>query len=218
MKKIINSLLFAAIVLTMSACFEITEEVTVNKDGSGNYTNIMDATKLSEQMQMIAAFDSTGQMVPKLKYTLDSTFAETFKKYAQLKGVSKVVADTSKPYIYKVSLNFTDVTALNEVINLDKKDDAMKNVYAWKKGQLTRKDFALNLDDMKMEDESQKEMAKSMLEGMKYTIILNLPGKVKNSTNKQAKISDDQKTVTLVCNLLDVIDKKVDLGNDVTYK
>ena len=218
MKKIINSLLFAAIVLTMSACFEITEEVTVNKDGSGSYTNIMDATKLSEQMQMIAAFDSTGQMVPKLKYTLDSTFAETFKKYAQLKGVSKVVADTSKPYIYKVSLNFTDVTALNEVINLDKKDDAMKNVYAWKKGQLTRKDFALNLDDMKMEDESQKEMAKSMLEGMKYTIILNLPGKVKNSTNKQAKISDDQKTVTLVCNLLDVIDKKVDLGNDVTYK
>ena len=218
MKKIINSLLFAAIVLTMSACFEITEEVTVNKDGSGSYTNIMDATKLSEQMQMIAAFDSTGQMVPKLKYTLDSTFAETFKKYAQLKGVSKVVADTSKPYIYKVSLNFTDVTALNEVINLDKKDDAMKNVYAWKKGQLTRKDFALNLDDMKMEDESQKEMAKSMLEGMKYTIILNLPGKVKNSTNKQAKISNDQKTVTLVCNLLDVIDKKVDLGNDVTYK
>jgi hypothetical protein len=219
MKKMLRYLLFAVTVMTtMSACFEITEEVTVNKDGSGKYTSIMDATKLSEQMQMLAAFDTTGEMVSKLKFSLDSTFEESFKKYAAVKGISKVVADTSKPYIYKVTMDFSDVNALNTAVNLDKKDEGMKNLYSWKKGQLSRKDFALNLDDIKMEDESQKEMAKSMLEGMKYTIILNFPGAVKGMTNKEAKLSDDKKTVTLACNLLDVMDKKVNLGNEVTYK
>ena len=218
MKKLIHYLLFAVTALTMSACFEITEEVTVNKDGSGKYVSTIDASKLSEQMQMLAAFDTTGEMVPKLKYSLDSTFAVAFGKYAKVKGISSVVVDTSKPYIYKVSMDYKDVAALNEVLSLDKQNDEMKNLYAWKKGQISRKDFALNLDDMKMEDESQKEMAKSMLEGMKYTIVFNLPGKVTNMTNKEAKMSDDKKTVTLACSLLDVMDKKVSLGNEVSFK
>ena len=218
MKKLLSYLLLVASVLTMSACFEITEEVTVNKDGSGKYTSTIDATKLSEQMQMLAAFDATGEMIPKLKYSIDSTFAESFSKYDKVKGVTKVVVDTSKPFVYKVTLNYANTNVLNEVLNLDKKSEEMKNLYAWKKGQLSRKDFALNLDEMKMEDESQKEMAKSMLDGMKYTIIFNLPGKVKNVSNKEAKISDDKKTVTLACSLLDVMDKKVNLGNVVNYK
>ena len=218
MKNLFNFLLLATMILTMSSCFEITEEVTVKKDGSGNYISTIDATKLSEQMQMLAAFDTTGEMVPKLKYSLDSTFSETFKKYRQIKGVTNVKVDTSKSYIYKVTMDYKDVNVLNEVVNLDKKGADRQELYAWQKGQLSRKDFALNLDDMKMEDESQKEMAKSMLEGMKYTIIFNLPGKVKKSINKEAKISDDKKTVILACSLLDVMDKKVSLGNEVNYK
>ena len=218
MKKLFQYLLLAATVMTMSACFEIMEEVTVNKDGSGKYVSTIDATKMSEQMQMLAAFDTTGEMIPKLKYSLDSTFSVSLGKYKTVKGISNVKIDTSTPYIYKVTMDFKDVVALNEAINLDKKSEEMKNLYAWKKGKLTRKDFALNLDEMKMEDESQKEMAKSMLEGMKYTIIFNFPGKVKSISNKEAKLSDDKKTVTLACSLLDVMDKKVNLGNEVTYK
>jgi hypothetical protein len=217
MKKFFNFLLLAVTLISMSACFDITEEVTLNKDGSGKYTSVIDASKLSEQMQMLAAFDTTGEMVPKLKYSLDSTFSETFKKYSEVKGISNVKVDTSKPYVYKVSMDFKNVEALNEVINSDKKNEETKNLYAWKKGQLSRKDFALNLDEMKMEDESQKEMAKSMLEGMKYTIVFNLPSKAKNVSNSSAKLSDDKKTVTLACSLLDVMDKKAKLGNEVTY-
>ena len=218
MKNLLKFLLLATTISTVTSCFEITEEVSVNKDGSGNYISTINATKLSEQMQMLAAFDTTGEMIPKLKYSLDSTFAETFKKYAKIKGISNVKVDTSEAYIYKVSMDYKDVKALNEVVNLDKKGVERQDLYDWKKGQLTRKDVALNLDDMKMEDESQKEMAKSMLDGMKYTIIFNLPGKVQKSMNKEAKISSNKKTVTLACNLLDVMDKKVSLGNEVKYK
>ena len=218
MKKIINALLIAASVFTMTACFDITEELTVNKDGSGTYTNVTDASKLSEQLQMLAAMDTTGQLIPKMKFTLDSSFNENFKKYATLKGVSKINVDTSKAYIYKVTLDFTDIDALNAVMNVDKKEAAQKNLYSWSKGKLTRKDSGIGgMGEMDMEDDQQKEMAKSMLKDMKYSIIYHLPKKVSGMTNKEAKLSSDKKTVTLECSLLDIIDKKVSLSNEVKY-
>jgi hypothetical protein len=217
MKKIMNALLLAASVFTMTACFDITEDITINKDGSGTYVSTTDASKLSEQLGMLAAMDTTGELIPKLKYSLDSSFSANFGQYAAIKGVSKVKVDTSKAYIYKVTLDFTDINALNGVINVDKKDAAQKNLYTWVKGKLTRKDSGIGMGEMGMEDEQQKEMAKSLLKDMKYTIIYHLPKKVSGVTNKGAKLSDDKKTVTLECNLLDIMDKKLSLGNEVKY-
>ena len=218
MKKIINAFLFVGMMFSMTACFDITEDVTVNKDGSGVFTSIMDATKLSEQLAVYASFDTTGQMIPKMKYSLDSTFAQNFKKYRQIKGISNVKVDTSKEYVYKVTVDFKDFTALNDVINVDKKDSKDKNIYAWEKGKVSRKDIASGLDGLGMEDESQKEMLKQILKDMKYKIIFRVPQAVKNMTNKVATLSSDKKTVTLQCNLLDVMEAKTKLGNEVKYK
>jgi hypothetical protein len=217
MKKIMNALLIAASVFTMTACFDITEDITINKDGSGTYVSTTDASKLSEQLGMLAAMDTTGELIPKLKYSLDSSFSANFSQYAAIKGVSKMKVDTSKAYIYKVTLDFTDINALNGVINVDKKDDAQKNLYTWVKGKLTRKDSGVGMGEMGMEDDQQKEMAKSLLKDMKYTIIYHLPKKVSGMTNKEAKLSDDKKTVTLQGSILDIMDKKLSLGNEVKY-
>jgi hypothetical protein len=218
MKKIINLLLLAASVFTMTACFDITEDITVNKDGSGTYVSITDASKLSEQLQMFAAMDTTGELIPKMKYTLDSAFAANFKQYAEIKGISKINVDTSKEYVYKVTLDFANIDALNAVMNVDKKEDSQKNLYAWSKGKLTRKDSGIGgMGEMDMEDEQQKEMAKSMLKDMKYIIIYRLPKKVSSISNKEAKILDGKKTVKLECSLLDVMDKKVKLSNEVQF-
>ena len=163
MKKIMNALLIAASVFTMTACFDITEDITINKDGSGTYVSTTDASKLSEQLGMLAAMDTTGELIPKLKYSLDSSFSANFSQYAAIKGVSKVKVDTSKAYIYKVTLDFTDINALNGVINVDKKEDAQKNLYSWVKGKLTRKDSGVGMGEMGMEDDQQKEMAKASI-------------------------------------------------------
>jgi hypothetical protein len=157
-------------------------------------------------------------LIPKMKFTLDSSFNENFKQYATLKGVSKIKVDTATAYVYKVTLDFANIDALNAVINVDKKDAAQKNLYAWSKGKLTRKDSGIGgMGEMDMEDEQQKEMAKSMLKDMKYKIVYHLPKKVSSVANKDAKLSDDKKTVTLECSLLDIMDKKVALSNEVKY-
>jgi hypothetical protein len=216
MKKIFY-LAFLSTLSILTGCFDISEEITVKKDGKGQYVNKIDATKFAEQMTLFAAFDSTGEMIPKLKYSLDSTFAVQFSKYYQVKGISNVIIDTSKEYIYAVTMDFTDINALNTALAFDKPDD-QKNLYSWQKGKISRRDVPLNLGDFKMEDDSQKEMLKSFFQDMKYSITYKLPGKLKECSNKEVKISDDKMSVTLEGNMNDVMNGKLKLGADISYK
>ncbi len=210
-------LLAAVSLLSLTGCFDITEEITVNKDGSGQYMNKIDASKLADQLKMLAAFDTTGEMIPKLKYSLDSSFASIWDSYKNIKGISNVKIDTSKEYVYIVTMNYANVDALNTALSKDKSVGEQK-LYSWEKGKITRQDIPLNLNDMKSDDEQQKEMMKSFLGDMKYRIIFNLPGNVKDISNKAATLSENKKTVTLEATLLDVTDDKVKLGTQVTYK
>ena len=217
MRKFFSFFLTGIAIVSFTSCFDITEEITVKNDGSGQYVSRIDATKFAEQMQLFAAFDTTGEMIPKLKYSLDSTFSATLDTYRDAKGISNVKIDTSVGYVYVLTMDYANVTALNSAIGLNK-SASEQNLYTWEKGKISRKDTPLNLGDMKTEDESQQEMVKGFLKDMKYTIIYHLPGNVKDVTNKESKISADKKSVTLECNLLDVIDNKVKLSNEVTYK
>jgi hypothetical protein len=210
-------LLVAVSLLSLTGCFDITEEITVNKDGSGVYTSTIDATKLEEQLQMFAAMDTTGEMIPKLKYSLDSSFAANWEAYKTVKGISDVKIDTSKKFVYTVTMNYANINALNAALAKDKAVGQQK-LYSWEKGKITRQDIPLNMNDMKTDDESQKEMMKTFLKDMKYKIIFHLPSNVKEISNKSAIVSADKKTVTIEANLLDITEDKVKLGTQVTYK
>ncbi len=215
MKKIFNFLLSAALAVTFSSCFEIAEEITIEKNGSGNYINKIDASKFMEQMQMMAALDTTGEMMPKLKYSLDSTFSTSWDAYKKVKGISNVKIDTSKEFIYILTMDFENVTALNNALGTGKGSNE-QNMYVWEKGKISRKDVPLNLGDMKTEDE-QLEMYKSFMTDFKYSIVFKVPSKVKKVSNEGAKTSEDKKTVTLETNMADVLDGKAKLGCEVTY-
>lgn len=219
MKKIFGFLLLLSS-LTLTGCLEILEELTVKKDGSGNFVYRVDAAKMMEQMASFAAMDTTGEMIPKMKHTLDSTFMSQWGKYKDIKGISNIKIDTSEEYIYKVSFDFANFEALNAARNLEQKPEN-HNAYVFEKGKVIRKnnigDLPANLGGDDGNEESNA-MAKQMLAEMKYTIIFHLPNKVKETTNKAAKISDDKSTVTLETNLGDVIEKKTEFGMEVTYK
>lgn len=217
MKNFFLFLLISSTVIIFSSCFEITEEVTINKKGDGHYVSKTDASKFAEQMAMFAAFDTTGEMVPKMKYSIDSTFASQFKKFANVKGVSNVKVDTSKEYVYTISMDFKDIETLNTVMSLDKPDD-QKNLYTWSKGKLTRKDAPYSMSkDMNVDDPSQKEMMQGFMKDMKYTLIYNLPNKVKSCSNKSAKVSDDKKTVTIESNMNDLMEGTTKLGSEIKF-
>ena len=217
MKKITRFLLFAAVSFLATGCLDLTDEITLNSNGSGSYVNSMDVTKLMEQMNTLSAFDSTGQMVPNMEKSLDSTFDEVVKKYKDINGVSDVQLDKSVKNIYKVSLRFANINVLNDVIDIDKKEDAEKKLYSWTKGKLSRKDGGVSMaSDFLNGYEDNKEMMETYLADMKYNLIYHLPGAVKKMTNNRAILSDDKKTVTLETSFSE-LNKSGSLMNEVKY-
>jgi hypothetical protein len=217
MKKLFFTMLSAVCLCGIFGCLDITEELTVKKDGSGHYVNTINAEKMSEQMSMFASMDSTGEMIPKMKYTMDSSFVATAGATKVIKGITNYSLDTSKPFIYIISFDFKDVESLNAAISAGKAN-GQQNIYTWEKGKITRKDIPLSVGDMNLDDPSQKDMMKGFMADMKYKVIFNLPTKAKNATNKSFTISEDKKTVKLECSLLDVVEGKIKLSNEVTYK
>jgi hypothetical protein len=205
MKKLFFVLFSAACLLGFVGCLDITEELTVNKDGSGHFVNTIDAIKMSEQMTMFAAMDTTGEMIPKMKYTMDSSFLATTVATKAIKGITNIKLDTSKAYVYIISYDFKDIETLNKALGAGKTADS-QNTYAWEKGKITRKEVPLSLGmgDMNMQD--------------KYKVIYNFPGSVKNATNKSFVLSADKKTLKLDTNFGDIMEGKTKLGGEVSYK
>ena len=60
-------------------------------------------------------------------------------------------------------------------------------------------------------------MLKTMMGDMKYTTIYHMPGKITDYTNKNAKLSEDGKTISLEINLSES-DRVQTLQNDIKYK
>jgi hypothetical protein len=219
MKKLFFTIFSAICLLGFVGCLDITEELTVNKDGSGHFVNTIDAVKMSEQMTMLAAMDTTGEMIPKMKYTMDSSFLATALITKDLKGISNFKLDTSKAFVYTISYDFKDIQTLNKAIGAGKAAE-QQNTFAWEKGKITRKEVPLSLGmgDMNLQDDSQKEMLKGFMADMKYKVIYNFPGKVKNTSNKSFVLSEDKKVLKLDTNFGDILEGKIKLGGDVSYK
>ena len=96
------------------------------------------------------------------------------------------------------------------------------NPLSFKKGwfshTLSRKTQEGDSEIGDMLEEEGGEMVKMMLSGAEYVMIYNLPGKAKDVSNSDAKISNDGKTVTIKADLLDQMEGKADLATTIKFK
>jgi uncharacterized protein YceK len=67
-------------------------------------------------------------------------------------------------------------------------------------------------------EEEGGEMMKMMLQGGEYITIVNLPGKAKKVSNKAATTSNDGQTVKVAVDLLEYLEGKADLANEIKFK
>ena len=218
MKKTQYFILLTSFLVLFSSCFDITEELTLNKDGSGFFKVTIDALKVKAQLQSLSSFDSTGNLVQKQKFSLDSSFELIIKSYSTISGVSNLTLDTSVPYLYKISMNFSTINALNTALSLGKKNDS-QNLYMWKKGELSRGTLPLFVNSMGDGNSyNDLENIKDFINGIKYTTITNLPNKIKKNSNDNAIISSNKTIVTLGLDLYELLNKTSFLTNYIKYK
>jgi uncharacterized protein YceK len=224
MKKIFLVLLTA---LFLSGCINITEEIFLEKNGSGKYAMTMDLEKAVEMMDMLKSFapDSlAGDM--KQGNILDSV-KDNFKVFDSIPGITNVKKE-QKGNVFTVSFDFKDIATLNEAMRKrNKKTETQKDLYTFAPGSFSFQDttaFGMNdamkeLDGAGSADSSAAamEMFKSMIGDMNYSTIYHLPGKVSSFSNKEAKLDPDGKTLRLTVNLLER-SKQMTLENNIRFQ
>lgn len=209
------------IVLALSGCFDIKEEIFLEKNGSGTYTTTMDMSKLKDMMNMIKMMmpdslkDSTSGF-DKIN-ELDS-LQNMWQGLESLKGISQVKREKKADMVFQVSFRFTDINALNLAMTKRNKNDSVQiqsgDFFSFRPGEFSCNDTSLGglgqlTQGMNGGGESgdslaaSLDMMKAFLGDMKYTTIYHFPGKVTSYSNKEARLSDDNKTLTLELNLSD---------------
>lgn len=225
MKKILPVLLTA---LLLSGCINITEEIFLEKNGSGKYSMTMDLEKAVEMMDMLKSFapDSLGGEGKDMGGNMFDSVKQNFDVFDSVPGITNVKKE-QKGNTISVSFDFKDIRALNEAMRRrNKKAENTKDLYGFAPGSFSFKDttaFGLT-DAMKDLDQAgsdsmaaSMEMIKAMMGDMTYNTIYHLPGKVTQFSNKDAKLDADGKTLRLSVNLLDRT-KSFTLENNISYQ
>ena len=226
MKKLIAVL---ASLLFLSGCIQITEEVFIEKDGSGKYQMIVDMEQMQEMMDMFKALgaDSSKENVDLGGAAFDS-LQNSMGDLSGVPGISEFTKE-KKGNTVIISFRFRDVKALNDAMRKRSEKTANReDLYVYTPGNFEFRDttvFGLgDLDGaMKGADGGSDstamamEMVKGLMGDMTYTTIYHFPGQVTNFTNKDAQLDADGKTLRLKINMFDK-DKQATLQNKVTYK
>ncbi|MEZ4886902.1 MAG: hypothetical protein R3E32_19390 [Chitinophagales bacterium] len=208
----------------LTSCFNIIEEVAINRNGSGTYKNTLD---MSQMMGMVAAFmpDSVKQMAGEMEKGMTSSL----DGLKNIKGISNISSTSEGDFIYSLSYTFDNVDALNKAITASKDGDkflgAMGSSYEIKGKKLYRKTY-MNPDESSElfgdEDFNMEELqgVMSMLNTPTYKIIYHLPKKVKKLKveGTEAKYEKDANRVEIEYDLLKMIsDKNVNIDHYLKY-
>ena len=210
--------------LILAGCFDMTEEITLEKNGSGVYKGKIDISKAIETLRSFMPEDSL-----KNSKGLD-TVGSIWKGIDSVPGITEFKESKEGDYVYTVRFRFANMTALNAALNknkMDKGKEAQKDLFAFSPGSFARKDSTFDLaesmkggDNESMSDSAKEamNMIKAFMGDIKVTQIYHFPGKISSYSNKAATLSPDGKTLTLSVNVMDEDPKVRSLSNLVKFK
>jgi hypothetical protein len=225
MKKIILSLLAAA-TLTLTACLDIVEEITLNADGSGKYAMSMD---MSQMMQMMVAYmpdsvketmDENAMMDSLANMTGGQEMDSVVNALNEMQGISHAESHMDG-FVMVFSYDFANVEALNQAASQNSftAQQGLKPAnYVWKKGVFSRKFNKVDLGTGDEDTDETMAMAKMMMQEAKFKTVYNFPGAVKKASNSAAELSNGKKTVTVERTFGEIFDDPELMSNEIKFK
>jgi hypothetical protein len=187
------------VLLFMSSCVDIFDEIIVHGNGSGTYKYTINLSASKVRINSILALDSIdGQRVPDIDEIRSKI--ELYKtELGQKEGISNVAVDANyDDFVFKFSCDFTSVNALqNAIRDVVKQESKDKNnpMYnetwlTWDGKQLIRSvpNFQAPLNKLKGEDQE------SLKKG-KYISVSRFDKPVVKCDNPNAQVSPTKTAV-----------------------
>ncbi len=244
MKKALAILVGICLVVLNTGCFDIVEEVFLNKDGSGKYLMTMDMSGLLKDSFMKGMFEESlkqegGDQIGALMEKDSIIYFKDLPEVAELSAGEKEIlenlqmrlsmSEKKSEMLIKLQLDFKNVTDINKMSEVMSKIGADQQVSGGMPGgnlmtgnnaSFSFKKGLLSRLPVKMSDavkaDENMEMMKMFLGDADYKTIYHLPGKVKKADIPGAVIEGN--TVTVTNSLLDMMDGKAKIDGAIKFK
>ncbi len=215
--KYLVSVVAIVIALLSTSCFEVREEITLKSNGSGTYSTVFDMSEMMGMLNMFMPDSLKGEMSDSLDFSKMMT-PEEISKYSSIKGISNVRSDSDEEYVMKMSYDFANIDALNRSMAIDSGDGPLgiSTVFKRKGSKFERVSEMVSeggenplsglMGGEGDDDEGMGEMM-NMMNKPTYTLVYNLPGKVKKVKTKGTveNVKERGKKVEIVYDMFEMM-------------
>ena len=207
-------------ILLFTSCFEVTEDLTFNKDMSGTFKLTLNLSKNKTQVSNFLALDSLrGNKIPSVA-DIDRSIDILVEDIKEISGVSNISSTKNfNDFILAIKFDFDKVSTLNTVIQhiaakhaKNQPDLAKTNFFTYNNGVFKREsefDYTSLLTKLKNEPK--------LIETSTYTCIYRFDGNV-TSSNLAAKISPSGQAVMLKLRAHNLLKNHTLVENTITIK
>lgn len=222
MKLLRNTSLLAVVLLLFSSCFEITEEVSMNEDGSGTFRLTVN---LSESRQSLVNYmkmeEVEGIKVPS-QAEIEANLDLVSQTLREMKGLSKVVVKRDfERFVFVFSGAFAEVAtlnaAINEVVNtLNRTASPIleEQNFAHSAQQFTRQ-FKYPIPEDVYENASLT--MRYLLDTARLVSVFRFSKPIQKSTNQHTLVSPSRKSVMLQATIAELVKGEIQLDNQIHF-
>ncbi|NQX52703.1 hypothetical protein HQN86_03655 [Pedobacter panaciterrae] len=208
-------------VLFFSSCFQVIEEINVNKTGLGTVNLTLNLSASKAKVASLMLMDSIqGYKVPS-KQTIQKEIDEIVSYLKKSDGITNVQKKIDfDNFIVSISFAFKDVANINTVNQNVLKKLKIKGLsnasYAYEsKTQTFQRSYQYTKAAV-LEYNKLKPEVKNVFKDASYTSIYRFEQLITSSNNPLAKISKSKKAIMINTGILGLINGKTDISNRIT--
>lgn len=215
--------LFLFLILSLSSCFEIVEDVTIHSNGTGTFFYTLNMSKSKSRLDGIMKMDSTdGYRVPPQK-EIDAQILKAKNTLEKSPGITNVATTNDwVNYIFSLKFDFNSVNNLNlavETVSSEMASDHKRLPEASDNFSFTGKEFNRKSHyDAKTQFPKLTNKDKEILKDASYTCIFRFDQAVGTCSNKDTKISKSGKSAMLKLNMLQLANGQKSITNKIVLK
>lgn len=218
-KQALITLIFGC---SLSSCFDIFEKISFNEDHSGHAYFIADLSQSSDNIKGVLALQALFNKTEIPDSSLiKKTLLEFQARSEAYEGISNVVIkDNYNDYIFSMSLDFTNIQALNNFLQeltqskQQKTEASLSEVFQLSNSSFKRSAASIS---KRILEKSPIRIDSSLLLTAKYNYIYSFPRRIKAVDNKLAKTSAKQNSVNYTFPFTYFFDKPKETGLEILF-
>jgi len=215
-------LLLCSCCLLLSSCFEITEEVNMNPDGSGD---VVLTINMSESKDKLKAYMQRGEIegvaIPD-KAETEAIIDRIQNTLADLSGFSNLQSQSDfETFIFTFSGDFSDIRVLNIAINTIAKElnrtthpTILKDNFSFEGNEFKRL-FGYPID--KELYGKLSTMEQFVMETARIVSIYRFKETIQNYSNRKARLSPTKRALMMICSPAEIAKGEITMANTVTF-